>query len=152
MRIVGVSADALGRNLGLLGVLPCLCLGLVVYFVPIVVFLLFARLNGRIVPKLSGGSEYYCVWKQDSWVPAYYALAIVTMIWSAAAIVEAQVFVIAGTVAQWYFSKEDSRPSKSIRSSLRWERFFLLFIFVCCNSNYCLRFLMLFFFFCGLKW
>ncbi|XXG86183.1 hypothetical protein AAC387_Pa11g1125 [Persea americana] len=119
VRIVGVSAEALGRNLGLLGVLPCLCVGLLVYFVPIVVFLVFARLNGRIVPKLSGGSEYYCVWKQDSWVPAYYALAIITMIWSAAAIVEAQVFVIAGTIAQWYFSKEDSRPRRSIRSSLR---------------------------------
>lgn len=119
MSIVGVSAEALARNLGLLGVLPCLCVGLLVYFVPIVVFLVFARLNGRIVPKLSGGSEYHCVWKQDGWVPAYYALAIITMIWSAAVIVEAQVYVIAGTVAQWYFSKEDSRPRRSIRSSLR---------------------------------
>ncbi|PIA55467.1 hypothetical protein AQUCO_00700039v1 [Aquilegia coerulea] len=94
---------------------------LLVYFVPIVVFLVFARLNGKIVPHLSKGSEsvYSCGWKQDSWVPAYYALAILTMLWSAAAMVEAQLFVISGTIAQWYFSKEGSRPNRSIRSSLR---------------------------------
>lgn len=121
VRIVGVASDALARNLWLFGVLPCLTLGLVVYFVPIVVFLLFARLNGKIVPHVSKGSDggYSCIWKQDSWVPAYYTLAILTMLWSATAMVEAQVYVISGTVAQWYFSKEDSTLRRSIRGSLR---------------------------------
>ncbi|XP_058090897.1 uncharacterized protein LOC131237230 [Magnolia sinica] len=119
IRIVGVASDALARNIGLLGVLPCLSFGIIVYFVPIVVFLVFARLNGKIVPKASGETEYDCVWKQDSWVPAYFTLAIVTMLWSAAVMVEAQVYVISGTVAQWYFLKEGSTPSRSIRSSLR---------------------------------
>ncbi|CAL9776504.1 unnamed protein product [Musa acuminata subsp. burmannicoides] len=41
------------------------------------------------------------------------------MIWSAATLMEAKVYVISGTVAQWYFNKEESRPTKSIRSSLR---------------------------------
>ncbi|KAL5561177.1 hypothetical protein UlMin_030924 [Ulmus minor] len=116
--IIGVASDALSRNLGLFGVLPCMTFGLVVYYAPIVVFLVFARFNGKIEPRESSG-EYTCVWKQDSWVPAYYTLAIITMLWSAAAMVEAQVFVISGTIAQWYFTKEDSTPRRSIRSSLR---------------------------------
>ncbi|KAL8267380.1 hypothetical protein R6Q59_004724 [Mikania micrantha] len=118
VRIIRVSADALSNNLGLFGVLPVMILGLIAYFVPIVVFLVYARLNGEIVPKENHG-KIFCQWKQDSWVPAYYALAILTMLWSAAAMVEAQVYVISGTIAQWYFSKEDSRIKRSIRSSLR---------------------------------
>ncbi|KAK9052065.1 hypothetical protein SSX86_028693 [Deinandra increscens subsp. villosa] len=118
VRIIRVSADALSNNLGLFGVLPVMILGLIAYFAPIVVFLVFARLNGEIVPRGKHG-KVFCEWKQDGWVPAYYALAILTMLWSAAAMVEAQVYVISGTIAQWYFSKEDSSIKRSIRSSLR---------------------------------
>ncbi|KAM7257454.1 hypothetical protein ACFE04_013195 [Oxalis oulophora] len=118
--IIGVASDALSKNLGLFVVLPLLTFGLVVYYAPIVVFLVFARFNGKVVPEYdSGNGEYSCVWKQDGWVPAYYALAILTMLWSLTNMVEAQAYVISGTVAQWYFSKEDTRPKKSIRSSLR---------------------------------
>ncbi|KAK9286270.1 hypothetical protein L1049_014658 [Liquidambar formosana] len=118
VKIIGVASEALWWNLGLFVVLPLLTLGLVVYFAPIVVFLVYSRLNGKIVPRESSG-EYSCVWKQDSWVPAYYALAIVTMLWSATVMLEAQIYVISGTIAQWYFSKEDSAPRRSIRSSVR---------------------------------
>lgn len=118
VRIIGVGSNALSRNLGLFGVLPAMTLGLFVYYVPIVVFLIFANRNGKIVPRAEHG-EYYCIWKQDSWVPAYYTLAILTMLWSASAVVEAQVYVISGTIAQWYFSKEDSAPKRGIRNSLR---------------------------------
>ncbi|XP_068320788.1 uncharacterized protein [Pyrus communis] len=116
--IIGVASDALSRNLGLFGVLPCLTFGLVVYYAPIVVFLVYARFNGKIAPRESQGA-YSCVWKQDGWVPAYYALAILTMLWSLTTMVEAQVYVISGTVAQWYFTKEDSTPRRIIRRSLR---------------------------------
>ncbi|XAR59827.1 hypothetical protein NMG60_11015808 [Bertholletia excelsa] len=117
-KIIGVASHALSRNLGLFGILPALTLGLVVYYVPIVVFLVFGSQNGKIVAREKSG-EYYCSWKQDSWVPAYYALAIITMLWSAAAMVEAQVYVISGTIAQWYFSKDDAGPRRSLRNSLR---------------------------------
>ena len=117
--IIGVASDALSRNLGLFGVLPFMTLGLLVYYAPIVVFLVFARLNGKIVPRESSSGDYTCVWKQDGWVPAYYALAILTMLWSAAVMVEAQVFVISGTIAQWYFERAEETPKRSIRSSLR---------------------------------
>lgn len=118
MSIIGVASEALSRNLGLFVVLPCMTIGLLVYYAPIVVFLVFASQNGEIAPKETDG-EYTCVWKQDGWVPAYYALAILTMLWSLAAMVEAQAYVISGTVAQWYFSKGDETPRRSIRSSLR---------------------------------
>ncbi|XP_062023024.1 uncharacterized protein LOC133739296 [Rosa rugosa] len=118
IQIIGVASDALSRNLGLFWVLPLLTFGLVVYYAPIVVFLVFARLNGKIAAEESD-EVYSCVWKQDSWVPAYYALAILTMLWSLTVMVESQVYVISGTVAQWYFTKEDSTPKWVIRSSLR---------------------------------
>ncbi|KAI3981594.1 hypothetical protein MKX01_007514 [Papaver californicum] len=119
VRIVGVASDALARNLGLFAVLPCLTIGLVLYYVPIVVFLVFSSKNGKILPRVDNEGSYTCVWKQDSWVPAYYALAILTMLWSATVMVEAQIFLISGTIAQWYFSKEESMPMRSIRFSLR---------------------------------
>ncbi|CAI9275725.1 unnamed protein product [Lactuca saligna] len=118
VNIIRVSSGALSNNLGLFLVLPALILGLLVYYVPIVVFMIFARLNGEIVPREKQG-KVFCVWKQDSWVPAYFALAILTMLWSATAMVEAQVYVISGTIAQWYFTKDDSKAKKPIRSSLR---------------------------------
>ncbi|KAJ6927420.1 CTL-like protein [Populus alba x Populus x berolinensis] len=118
VKIIGVASDALSKNLGLFVVIPLLTLGLVAYYVPIVVFLVFVRLNGKIVPKESNG-EYRCAWKQDSWVPAYYTLAILTMLWSLTVMVEAHVYVIGGTIAQWYFTGVDTKPRRSIRSSLR---------------------------------
>lgn len=118
MSIIGVASHALSRNMALFGVLPCLSVGLVLYFVPIVVFMVFARFNGKIVVK-NLKSGYDCEWKEDSWVPAYYALAVLTMLWSAAAMVEAQVYVISGTIANWYFSKEHQTPKRSIRTPLR---------------------------------
>ncbi|OIW08857.1 hypothetical protein TanjilG_16438 [Lupinus angustifolius] len=117
--IIGVASNALSWNLGLLGVLPSLSIGLLVYYVPIVLFMVFARFNGKVVPKHLHGGEYGCVWKEDSWVPAYFTLAILTMLWSATAMKEAQVYVISGTVAHWYFSKEDEAQRRSIRTSLR---------------------------------
>ncbi|KAJ4850611.1 hypothetical protein Tsubulata_024341 [Turnera subulata] len=119
VRIIAISSDALSKNLGLFIALPLLTLGLVVYYAPIVVFLAFARLNGTIVAKGTDDGVYSCVWKQDSWVPAYYTLAILTMLWSFTVMIETQVYVISGTIAQWYYAKEDSAPKRGIRRSLR---------------------------------
>ncbi|KAL4187187.1 hypothetical protein AMTRI_Chr09g17670 [Amborella trichopoda] len=119
IRIIGTASDALGQNMGLFVVLPSLTLFLFVYYVPVIFFLVYARLNGKIVMK-EETDGYSCAWKQDSWVPWYFALAIVTAIWSTVVMVEAQVYVISGTAAQWYFAKEEgSAPHRSIRSSLR---------------------------------
>jgi len=116
--IIGVASHALSRNLNLFGVLPCLIVGLLAYYVPIVVFMVFSKFNGKIAVK-NLESGYACVWKEDSWVPAYFALAILTMLWSAAAMIEAQVYVISGTIANWYFTKDHETPKRSIRTSLR---------------------------------
>ncbi|PKA56502.1 hypothetical protein AXF42_Ash015275 [Apostasia shenzhenica] len=119
VQIVQIASAALADNIALLVLLPCLGFVLVVYFAPIVVFLVLSTFNGRIVPKEGEGGWYYCKWNQDGWVPAYFALGIITMIWSLSAMVEAQAFVVSGTIAQWYFSMEGSKPGRSIRSSLR---------------------------------
>ncbi|MFS8009106.1 hypothetical protein Hanom_Chr14g01280611 [Helianthus anomalus] len=37
----------------------------------------------------------------------------VTMSWSGAAMVEAHIYVINGTIAQWYFSKDNSRVKRA---------------------------------------
>ncbi|KZV41104.1 choline transporter-like protein 3-like [Dorcoceras hygrometricum] len=116
--IIRVAANALSSNLRLFAVLPSLTLGLLVYYVPIVFFLIYSSRNGKIVPEEENG-VYYCVWKQDRWVPAYYTLAILTMLWSATAMVETQVYVISATIAQWYFSKDELGPKRAIRSALR---------------------------------
>lgn len=126
VKIIGIASNALSHNLGLFGVLPSITLGLFVYYVPIVLFLVFARFNGKIVPREKNGG-YYCVWKGDSWVPAYYVLAILTMLWSATAMIEAQVYIISGTVAQWYFTKDYERPKRSLRSALRLFSYLLIF-------------------------
>ena len=117
-KILGSAAHALSQNLGLLAVLPSLTLALLVLYVPVVVFLVFAAQNGKIVPKNST-EGYHCVWKQHNWVPAYFALAILTMLWSLTAMIEAQVYVVSGTIARWYFCSEDDRPHRTIRNSLR---------------------------------
>ncbi|WCJ39848.1 Plasma-membrane choline transporter family protein [Euphorbia peplus] len=119
VKIIGVASDALSKNLGLFVALPLLTLALLAYYAPIVVFLVYARQNGRIAPKESSGGTYTCVWKQDSWVPAYYTLAILTMLWSLTTMIETQVYVISGTIAQWYFSKDHSAPKRGIRRTLR---------------------------------
>lgn len=103
----------------LLGVLPCLMLGLLVYFALIVLFLVLVTFNGRIVPREGDNGLYSCNWEQDRWVPAYFALAIITMLWSFTTMVEAKVYVTSGTIAQWYFSMEGGKPRSSIRNSLR---------------------------------
>ncbi|WOL09698.1 protein PNS1 [Canna indica] len=122
VHIVRVAATALLSNCSLLAVLPALGIGLLIYFLPIIVFLVFSTWNGSVVPREVEGTdgEYYkCAWKQESWVSAYFALAIITLIWSAATMVEAKVYITSGTVSQWYFNKEGSKSTKSIRSSLR---------------------------------
>ncbi|CAN6481308.1 unnamed protein product [Victoria cruziana] len=117
-KILGISVHALEQNLGLLCVMPSLIFPLFVFFTPVILFLVFARFNGRIVPR-SGVSydEYSCVWKQDRWVPAYFALAILTMIWSIVVVIEAQVYMISGTIAQWYFAKDASMTRRRMRSA-----------------------------------
>lgn len=118
MKIIQVASHGLSKNLGLFWVLPALSFGLVVYYAPIVVFLVFANQNGEIVAEEKSG-EYYCAWQQDKWVPAYFALAVLTMLWTAAAMVEGQAYVVSGTIARWYFDKEGTGTQRSLRNSLR---------------------------------
>lgn len=124
IRIMQTSAEALLKNWRLLLILPSLTFVLLIYIIPFVVFLIYAIMNGELV----AGSDSYCegdaatdccTWKVDGWVPAYYVLAIFTVLWSALVMAEAQVYTISGTIAQWYFAATGSRVTGSIRHSLR---------------------------------
>lgn len=127
--ILHTSSEALRRNMGLLLVLPGLTLLLFLYLVSIIVFLYFARMNGKVIPNSKIEEYEYlcarisgigcCVWKEDPWVPAYYGVAIFAFIWSATTIFEAQVYVISGTVAQWYFQISGTSSTATIRNSVR---------------------------------
>ncbi|KAH9316720.1 hypothetical protein KI387_025347, partial [Taxus chinensis] len=129
IRVLHTASEALRRNMALLLVLPGLNLLLFLYLVPIIVFLLFARSNGKIIPnpnievdgyscRVTGGVDC-CVWRVEQWVPAYYGLAIFTLIWSVTTMLEAQVYIVSGTVAQWYFEIPGSSSTASISSSIR---------------------------------
>ncbi|GLJ38745.1 hypothetical protein SUGI_0789960 [Cryptomeria japonica] len=125
IRVLHTASEALRRNMALLLVLPGLNLLLLLYLIPIIVFLLFAFCNGKVIPN-PNIEEYgfscrvhCCVWKEEQWVPAYYGLAIFTIIWSITTMLEAQVYIISGTVAQWYFEIAGSSSTTSIRSSVR---------------------------------
>lgn len=124
IKIMQTSAQALLSNWMLLLVLPSLSLVLLIYLVPFAVFLTFAYMNGEIV----GTSSSYCQgeavtdccsWSADSWVPAYYVLAIFTALWSILLMTEAQVYVLSSTIAQWYFAMSGSRVTGSIRHALK---------------------------------
>jgi Plasma-membrane choline transporter len=133
IQIIQVSAAALAENIALLAVLPMLLfLYALIYFTPIVVFLVFATWNGKVVPRAHEGF-YECVWREDSWVQWYFALAVIVLLWSAATMIEAQLYVISATVAQWYFTKDSSRPKKILRNSLRFDEFLLKFV-----DSYCM--------------
>lgn len=112
--------------------LPGLTVGFLINVGLVSVFLVFARFNGSIEPMVGADGKYYCEWRQEGWVPAYFALAIVTLVWTAASMVEAQVFVISGTIAQWYFCKEGVKPRRSIRTSLRYIELIMFFILFLC--------------------
>eukprot|EP00249_Psilotum_nudum_P019590 c27330_g1_i1 orf=651-2456(-) len=130
IRIMQTASEGLYRNMWLLVVLPCLTIGLLIYFAIFLAFLIYAYMNGKIVPSSlvedqavkscgeSTGIEC-CVWKVGRWVPAYYVLAIFTVLWSLLVVAEAQVYIINGTIARWYFASSGSRVTGSIRESLR---------------------------------
>lgn len=129
IRILHTASEALRRNMGLLLVLPGLTLLLFLYLGSIIVFLYFARMNGKVMPNSKIEEYEYlcgrvsgiecCLWKEDPWVPAYYGIAIFTIIWSATTMFEAQVYVISGTVAQWYFQISGTSSTATIRHSVR---------------------------------
>lgn len=117
VKIVKISAVAFRENLGLMVVGPGLVVGLFVYVGVLVLFLVFASRNGKYeIEENEHGQE--CVWREDQWVKWYFGLVIVTIIWTLGVMVEAQTYVISGTVGMWYFARE-GKPTKSILTSLR---------------------------------
>ncbi|MFS7912121.1 hypothetical protein Hanom_Chr02g00126131 [Helianthus anomalus] len=85
-------------------------LGLITCFVLIVVFLVFARLNEEIAPREKHGNVFLSGNRIVGFrFTTRRRFLQVIMLWSAAAMVEAHIYVISGTIPQWYFSTDDVR-------------------------------------------
>ncbi|KAL2649814.1 hypothetical protein R1flu_017942 [Riccia fluitans] len=129
IRIVRTATEALYKNLGLVLVLPALCVLLLAYLIPAAIFMFYAFTNGKIVPnpELKGHPELHCgetgvdccVWKPEPWVPVYLTIAAFSALWAITVISELQVFTISGTIAQWYFADPSSSLAGAKRRALR---------------------------------
>lgn len=124
IKIMQTSAQALLSNWMLLLVLPSLSLVLLIFLAIFAVFLTFSYMNGEIVGTSSSycqgeAATDCCSWSADSWVPAYFVLAIFTALWSILLMTEAQVYVLSSTIGQWYFAMSGSRVTGSIRQALK---------------------------------
>lgn len=60
------------------------------------------RREGRLQCTGSQGESVPCCsWQPDSWVGAYMALTVLTILWSILIVNQLRVFVLSGTIAQW---------------------------------------------------
>lgn len=124
IRVMQTAAQALLVNWVLLFILPILSVVLLIYIAPFIVFLIYAYMNGTIVPTTGlycegEAATDCCSWATEAWVPAYYVLTIFTIFWSILLIIEAQVYVISSTAAQWYFAVPGSPLKGNIRRALK---------------------------------
>ncbi|KAJ7534453.1 hypothetical protein O6H91_13G095500 [Diphasiastrum complanatum] len=129
IKIIRTASEALRSNLSLLFILPSLTVVLLIFLVPILTFMAYAYMNGRLVPNpaldqqpsLPCGKGYgqdCCIWKTEGWVPAYQVLAAFTLLWSVMVMSQVQSFTISGTISQWYFAQRESPAGGFIKCSL----------------------------------
>ncbi|CAG9465204.1 unnamed protein product [Pedinophyceae sp. YPF-701] len=63
----------------------------------------------------SGPQVPCCAWRPDDWVPAYWALAGLTLLWTSWVFSQLRIFVVSGTVSQWYFAPAHITGASSAR-------------------------------------
>eukprot|EP00887_Chlorella_sp_A99_P002136 scaffold21.g2136.t1 len=129
-RLLGVSAHGLVANSGLITATLLLNIASVVAIVPLVVLSAFAFMNGEVVPNparagaaqcvdAQGAKVQCCSWAPDAVAKAYLSLAGVTMLWTVLLANQIRVFVVSGTVAQWYFAPAGAPTAGNLSRSLR---------------------------------
>ena len=89
------------------------------WLAPCVAFMMFANTNGhvavsheavsqdgssKICKDFNGLDVDCCAWDVESWVPFYLTMAMVSGIWFISVALETRLFVIGGTICQWYFA------------------------------------------------
>jgi hypothetical protein len=129
IRVVQTAAEALYQNLTLLFVLPLLSFALIGLCTPLATFMVYAYTNGKLVPNPDilnhpqmpcgrGTDHPCCVWEPAGWVVPYLYLSGFAILWAAMITAQVQVFTISGTVAQWYFARDQFATGVAILRSL----------------------------------
>lgn len=115
-RLLGVSAHGLAANPHLITTSVLLGVASVAAATPLAAALVLAFMNGDVVPNpardLAAGGCYdaagnpvlCCAWGVDPWVKPAAALGALAMLWTLLLANQVRVYVISGTVAQWYFA------------------------------------------------
>lgn len=123
-RLLSVAAEGLNSNSGLIGFVLLVQLALLLLLLPVFVLMAVAWTNGQVAPNpmrrdlLTGGEldshsvcrdaqgeeVPCCVWEVHGWVGPWMALASLTVLWSTFLAFTIRLFVISGTIAQWYFA------------------------------------------------
>jgi len=118
-RLLGVAAVGLNQNPSLIFFVLVCKLGMTFIILPIFGLIFASFTNGRVVPNgarqggarcvdQEGQSVPCCAWKADPWVGVYMSLASVTMLWTIFVVGQLRVYVLSGTIAQWYFAPPDN--------------------------------------------
>jgi F0F1-type ATP synthase assembly protein I len=122
--MLAVSSQALKDNPGIIWFVLLLQVAVMVFVVPVVGFIYVAELGG--LPDVNPKAIYQnsstlacadyvgrpvncCATTPGAWVAWYEALAIIAMIWAFAFALETRMYVIGGTVCQWYFAPKGTK-------------------------------------------
>ena len=133
--LLSVSTQGLRDNPHIITTTVGLSFGSLVYIVPAAFAMTFAFMNGSVAVSsaavsktgaacadFAGDATDCCSWQVDAWVPFYTALATVSFIWVTSFALETRLYVIGGTMCQWYFAPAGTtefRGSSATRSRTR---------------------------------
>ena len=115
--LLSVSTQGLKDNPHIITTTVGLSFGSLVYIFPVVYAMLFAFENGGVAVSseavskaadsclnFAGTPTDCCAWQVDAWVPFYTTLATISLIWVTSTCLETRLYVIGGTMCQWYFA------------------------------------------------
>jgi len=104
------------------------------YIAPAVAAITVAQMNGQVsvngdavvqdaatgvCSNIHGQPVECCAWTVDAWVPLYSALATVSVVWVVSMALEMRLYVIGGTMCQWYFAPAGTTDfSGTVRGAL----------------------------------
>ncbi|KAK9787237.1 hypothetical protein WJX73_001621 [Symbiochloris irregularis] len=129
-RLLGVAANGLSDNPGLVGFCLVAVIAMACLWIPLVSLLGASYTNGHIAPKPGaivqgpscidehGRDTPCCYWELDWWVPVYAALNLATTSWTIFLIGEIRRFVLSATIAQWYFAPPGASMVGTTRRSI----------------------------------
>ena len=60
-----------------------------------------------------------CAWTVDTWVPMYTTLTVVSVVWVVSMALEMRLYVIGGTMCQWYFAPAGTTDFSAGKTSAR---------------------------------